>query len=758
MCVTAPSPSTAASCVVLPDYAVLRAGATQRFSVSMSDGAGNPLVLVAGIAWSAVNNGAVSSSTTTSVDFTAASVAAPAADGPRATIGTVSCFARVEVVSGAADAGELAVIVTDELTGRGVSGSTVIATDNLGTTLGNSVTTGANGYAKLTGITGTEVSVTAYSADYNYLTIAGYDYANGSRVLSMVLRRNPTDKYGGQKGTFNGVPTTANLHAGISGMSVAGAVHDQSFTQLVGATVPTWVKFGGTVDQMDVPLPAGVYLGYQDAGIKTAVASQGLAGVCGAGVGGEASILAGTCGTRTAWALSGDIPVADVPTEAFDGGINFVALLPNAGTLFRRFTSSVVRDVEFSLRATPTGPDGGPDFADNSNFTTRNHDFSPPGALPLAFRFAVLVPDVPKFRGTYADGVVILGGSRVPGRGFVPLGVGTALNTSPVDSKTDVQPGMPDAGIAAVRMAPTHHGIEGTDYSVMAVALPLNSISSATSGTAVAAVIGRPAGNALTFDANGGAPLGFAGPFPAYPEGAKYNFSSISQAGLTGRTFKLVAGGDLQADLTNNPPTLVRVAFIDAQEHRWVVFADPTKAVAGGFRLPTPPGGAVDRTFFTGMSTGGHSGMLVQTLRLANAGSPIDFRGLVEANSTNADRISEFTTAFASVDYSRPTVEWKTPTAGGTVTHGGTAVVVVKGFRVGTTAADDGYVMASFAGGIGCTDVTGTMYTSTDKGEVGLTIPSGCIGSTVTMTAMLVDVTGSSLNPPVAATVTATVQ
>lgn len=756
-CVDAPAASTVTKCSVLPDYAILKAGAAQKFSVEAFNAAGDPVVLASGVTWSAGAGGTIAGSGNTAT-FTAGSAAMAAGAGATATIGTVTCSATIETLDGTVGANEIAVVVTDELTGRGVNMATVIASDSAGAPIGAAVTTGANGYAKLTGITGTEVNVTVFATAFNYLTIANYEMGGSSRFLSFVLRRNQTDKYGGQKGTFNNVPVTSNVHAALSGMSIAGSITDLSLTQLLGNTVPTRVKIGNAIDQMNVPLPAGVYLGFSSEQIKTNVSAQGLAGVCAD----SSKVLAGTCGTRTGWALAGDVPLGDLPIDAFAGGVDnikFDVVLARIIPIFRKFNSSIVRDVEFSLKNTPLDPNGFPQFKDagTEDYTTKNHEFSPPGAVPLAFNFVNRVPDLPKFRNTYVDGVVLLGGANVPGRGVVPLGLGVAVNTDG-DAKTDKPMDLAAPGLVQLRMAPTHHGVEGSEYGILALGVSFKAFTDTSAGVSVSGIFGHPEGNKLAFDPTGANPVALPGPFPVMPEGAKYNYSATTNNGLAARTFKIPG-----FTTTTNPTTVVRVAFTDSFEHRWVVLADPAKVAANGFTLPQPPGAVpVDRTFANGMASGTRSTMLVQTIRLSDnpsVTSPalMPFKQLVEANNTNADRMTDFTTAFSFIDYSRPTIVWKTPMAGGTIAHGATAVVTVGHFKVGTTASDDGYVKVAFTGGTGCTEISGQTADTMGKGEVSLPIPAGCMGTNITATAKLVDINGADLVPPITEPITITV-
>jgi len=775
-CVAPPGPGDVDHCLIVPDKAVLKGGTTQRFTAFAFNATNDPLIPKEGATWT---GGMVAPATGNSTVLTAPM--APGMTTLTATFGMKTCTATIEALDPAVAATELAVVVTDELTGRGIPGATVVVSDpTTGAQIAMGGPTPANGYLKLTPVAGAEVNVTVFSSQYNYLTIANYDMT-GSRFVSMVLRRHQNDKYGGQKGTFTGVPMTSNVHAALSGMSIAGSITDLSLAQLLGNTVPTDVKIGNAVDQKGVPLPAGVYLGFSDTNIKTQVSAQGLAGVCGAGKGGETAILAGTCGTRTGWALAGDVPLGDLPIDAFAGGtenIKFDVVLARVLPIFRKFNSSIVRDVEFSLKNTPVDQNGAPQFNDagTEDFTEKNHSFAAPGAVPLAFNFVNKIPDLPTYRGTPVDGVVLLGGANVPGRGVVPLGLGVALNTAtPVDNKTDPVMGIPaGAGHAQLRMAPTHHGIEGSEYGVLALGVSFKAFTDSSAGIATSGIFVRPPANKLVFDPTGATPanildMGVTGGFPKMPEGAKYNYATAAINTVPGRSFRIP--GFTQ---TGNATTAIRVAFTDAFEHRWVVLADPAKALATGcgagtcpgFTLPAAPGGTTDRTFANAAGTT-RSQMLVQTIRLAAdpLGAPattLSYRNLVEASNTRADRLTEFTTAFSFIDYARPEISWKTPNSGMTgVMAGSNMVLVVDNFRVGGTTAEDGYVKVTLTGGTAmcqpAMDAESKMYSAMDKGEVSVALPAGCTGM-VTATAKLVDFNGADLNPPVTSTRGFTIQ
>ena len=757
-CVDAPAASTVTKCTITPDVIVAKTGSSTKVSVSAWDSSNKPVVLKTGVTWSAAAAAGTITGEGNSVSFTASTTPTSAPiEGPKATIGTTSCTANVSIVDGTVTAGSIRAVVTDELTGRGIANATVLASDAAGEPIGTAAVTDATGIANLTLTANAVVNVTAFHNDFNYLTISGYDMAAGTRVLSFVVRRNQVDLYGGQKGTFTNVPATSNVHAGIAGMSIAGSITDLSLTQLLGNSVPTRVKIGNAIDQMNVPLPAGVFLGFSDQQIKPNVAAQGLAGVCG-GAGAEDKIKNGTCGTRSAWALVGDVPLGDLPISKLAGGlsnIDFGGLLADIIPIFRKFNSSIVRDVEFSLKAPGVSADGGTDFAD-TDFTSANHDFQ---QMPLVFNFVAKVPDLPKYHGTYSDAVVLLGGASVPGRGVIPLGLGIGVNSSPADEKIDKQADLGSPGLVSMRMAPTHAGIEGSEYGVIALALSIKGLTGGSGGISTSGVFGRVPQNQLAFDPKGTSANGtvtLPSPFVAYPESAKYNFTNTAQGALAGRHFIFAADPGVAGT------SMVRVVFTDGNEHRWVVYGDSSKATTTGLTVPkVPAGGAfLDRTFSNGMASGSRSTMLVQLVRLNSApatttGTALTFTNIVELNDTNADRLTDFTTGFSFTDYGRPGISWKTPAAGGTVAKGSTLVVTPANFRVGTTAADDGQVKVTFTGGTGCIDLLGAAATA-GTADISLTLPVACTGA-VQMKATLADTQGNPIVPEVSSTISATI-
>jgi hypothetical protein len=761
-CVNPPAATEVTKCQITPDLAVMAAGSKATFFVSAWGANNTPIVLKDGATWSASSGSPLTGSGTgLSAEFTAGSTAATTAtNAVTATIGSVTCTAKA-IVLPAPGANEVAVAVIDELSGRPVQGAKVVLSQTDGTIIqqgGNdAVDTSAAGHAALQ-LTGnpTAYSVSVFHADFSYVTVA--NYSGSARFLAFALRRNATDTYGGYKGKFNNVPATSNVHAALAGMSIAGSITNLNITSLLGPSVETDIVIGSAINQQDVPIPAGVFLGFGDQKIKDDVAGLGLNGVCAD----ESKTAAGTCGTRTAWALAGDVPLGDLPIDAVAGGLDNIdigALLSRILPIFKKFNSSIVRDVEFNLVPTPgaaTGNPAYPNYRTDTAYAAADHDFT---QVPLAFSFAAKLPELPKYKGTFVDGAAIIGGANVVGRGVVPLGIGVGVNTAtPIDGQVDKQADLPAAGMISVRMAPTHHGIEGSHYGLLIAAISAKGLTDASAGVGASALFPRLPGNKLVFDPKGTTPIDVSGQaFPAYPEGAKFNFTSTAQGAVPARSFRI-------ATAVSNVNVL-RVSFSDFRERRWDVLVDPASTSTSGFTLPTVPGTLADRLFFNNLSTGERSDYVVQAFRMAKdplAATPaaVTFNNYVELNDTNADRTTDFLTAFSFLNYGRPAIKFTTPSnSPATIAKGSKLEIKVNNFSIGTTASNDGVLKLSFTGGTGCTDVVLKTEVTAGSGELEHTLPMACGGTGVMIKAELLAIDETTpVAPPVSTTITATIQ
>ena len=741
-CVAPPPASSAASCQVTPDFVLGRPGAKVRFDVSVRDATGKPVVLSEGITWTAVDPAVEGGGAGPSATFTL-KTQAEASEAVVAKVGPAVCFARVTVLAAEAPVGQVRVVVTDELTGRPLQGARVVAATGTGTASGASATDASGvAWVPATGV----VSLTAFHADYGYLTLAHYDTAEGSRDVTLPLRRNPLEFYGGAKGTFRNLPTTANLHVGFAGLSTPGLGLDIAPEQLNGPLQTVSVNLGGLPREWE--LPAGTYLALPSNPVKAEHQAPGVAGVCDASLSGitsaEEAIRAGTCGTRTAWALAGDVPPTEIPPSLLSPTIDGSQVLVQSIPLLRRFQSSVVRDVQFRLLPTPGAANGEPKFGDTAHFASVEHDFQ---QLPLGFQFAVRVPPLPRYRGVFLDGAFVLGAASVPGQGLVPLGLGFAVNVAPPDPNTDVQAGLPAPGLVSVRMAPAHHGLEGSAYRLLVLATSNATLNAVSAGTVSSGLI-EPLAR-LSFDPRGHTPVQLSRGFLSLPEGARYNFTAEPYRGLEGRQFRFISDPGLSG------ATLLRVVFTNRLGHRWTVLLDPARATSG-FRLPVPPAPLEDRTYF-GDTTGTRALLLVQALAASKPGndSALGPVALAEGNDVNLGQLADVTRAWSVLDYRRPEVSWLVPDGDGlSVPRESTVRVRTTGFRVGSGLTDDGYVQLSFTGGTGCEGQTvrGDVDASQGRGEVELKLPPGCSGLGLFMTATLVDPSGAPLRPAVSST------
>jgi hypothetical protein len=766
-CVAAPASAAIAGCQVVPDLVVLRVGALARFEVRAVDATGAPVVVPQGAIWAAVDGGPLSGS---GAGPSAVLVAqAPTADSGapaaavQATLGSVSCQASAVVLPASPAAGEVWAVVADELSGRPVTGIDVVLSLDDGSVSSTAQTDG-RGLARLALPGGqASYSVTAFGPDHDYLTIARYQGA--SRYLSLVTRRNQVDRYGGYAGAYTSVPATSNVHLGMAGTSLPGSITSLSFPAILGPGVPTDIKLG-TINLPGVAIPAGMTLGQGDSKFKGSYAAQGLAGVCtdDAGVPDEARIAVGACATRAAWSLTGDVPFSQLPLTAIAGGtanLNIPQLLGQLIPAFKLFNSSVARDVAFSLQPTARDDAGQPDFSDQSRFTHLDLDFA---QLPLGFIFTAKLPDLPKYRGAYVDGALALGAADVAGRGVVPLGIGAAVNadhdaqTDRYVSTADNQILNPSPGLISLHMAPTHHGLEGAPYLLLVAAMSTASTTDVSAAAGASAIVARLPANQLTFNPDGTVPVDVSGAaFPAYPDGARFNFLDVDQDGIPPRSFRFAA---TPPDLSGSG--LLRVTFSDDLGRRWTVVADASRA-ADGFRLPKPPSSA-DRLFAQGLATGTRSSLEVGTQRLqttpgVDGGAALTFGDVVELGSTNADHTTELLTGFTFLAYGRPTVAFTTPaTNPATVTPGSTLGLQVSGFKLGDTAGADGVVRLTFTPATSCPPAILKVETTPGNGALTYPLPGGCTGQETVRAELLKTDQATAVLPPVSASLLLTVQ
>jgi hypothetical protein len=389
----------------------------------------------------------------------------------------------------------------------------------------------------------------------------------------------------------------------------------------------------------------------------------------------------------------------------------------------RTLSSSVRRDVEFELRAPTLDPSGVPDLSDVTRFTQLRWEFK---SVPLGFSFVARTPRLPKFRDAFVDRVLATGVALQPGRGAVPLGVGTALNVQPADDQLDAKGALASSQFA-VRMAPRHHGLEGASYALVTQA---RSTAFPALGRASSTLVTRVPQDLLFFD-----PKGSEHPL----DQSMSAFLSLPEDGrlaLATRHFTLSARTDA---------TVVRVTFTRADGAKWDVLVDPTMPE---FKLPVPPGLA-DRL--------PDAQVTVQTQRYDE---PVTSDRLVQfaewAARPQLHDPLRFLTAWASVEAFPRAVKFTEPsTPGRTLSAGATLSIAVQGAHLGPRA-NDHLLAVRFTNGLQCPDVVASEEIS--PGLVQVTLPQACRGVGLVIDAELIDQQRQPLAPAVSTRTIVTVQ
>ncbi len=734
-CVAPPEPSQVASCEVTPAVVVGSPGLVVDFRVWVRDSAGRPLVPRGGLTWAALTPSVTEAAVAAAGRFVLAEPASEHA-AVRVQVGEASCSARVTVLPPEVPEGGVRVLVVDSQTGWPVPLAVVAVSGDDGEQTAAMVTN-ADGTAWVPARG--EVGLTAYHPEFGYLTLARHD-ASRFRDVRLALVRNPLDRFGGVRGalpTVEGALTAGSLlRVGVAGLSVPGLPSDQTSEFLVGpereVSLPVW----SGVEAPRLSLPSGAALWMADARVPE-VSLPGLAGMCdGALLGGldpELTMRAGACGTRTAWALTGVLSVADLPLGALQPKVDPLLQLGRVLQGSPRFFSLLARDTPFTLAPTPGIGVGAPDV--QAAEYSQPLPFGSSQGVRLSFPFVVQVPSLPQYLGTYLDRAYVLATVGAPGRGLVPLGLGAAGNTSPADPNTDADSRLGRPGHIPVRMAPAHGGLEGQPYRLLVSAVGEAADGSLATSTLVKTFEGP------RFDPEGLRPVAMDAGFLSLPESARYNFDGESHQGLGGREFKATV---------DSRATLVRVEFSTRAGRRWTVLMPPDD-VDDGVQVPRPPFGFEDRTFASPLGAT-RARLHVEVLRVSSLGrrEGEGVARLVAADGPRMERLADLTDAIASVRLGHPEVTWLHPEADGQRLARGSAVRLrVSGFRLGAPPEGQGRVHIRLQGGAGC---VGPFDMEQDAptdgvGEFQLRMPEGCQGVGATLTATLVGPDGVPLRP-----------
>ncbi|MGI5861715.1 MAG: hypothetical protein ACOX6T_06610 [Myxococcales bacterium] len=688
-------PDTSAdACAIFPDYAVMRAGQPVTFRAVAYKNK-KPVSLGANaFTWTALNSAVeqVDGGTFKGKDPTGGE----ATEAIKAEASGASCKAKVVVV-GDMGTNKARVFVIDEMTGRPVADATVVIDGGASRITLEAEANVPGSYVTTTDLPAKPV-VSVFHHDFQYVTLAGVSKTD----LLVPIRRNATIKSGGFKGNFKNLPTAA-ISAGIAGASIAGSFTDLEVDLLIGELEETTLQLG-SLELPNVPLPSGVVIGN-----KTEFRAFSAPGVCD----NEDQVLSGSCGTVAAWGLMGTIPVAAVLPIVNDymagNGVNIgkalAAMMPHLSS----FKSALARDVSFTLKS------GAPDF---STFTTQ--DFEP--TVELSLRQTVEVPLLP----SGLDGAIVLSGAQVLGRGLVPLGLtaGTDTNdefTTPDGKVIGIDVGANDEvsyhndGKLTLRMAPSHSGIEGSEYVAITLALSTSgTLADGALATTGLVKFQESMPHTSTVSYGNAAFLGFG-------DGGDYNYRTGEFTGA-----KLVSGASIN-----------RIVFLGPNMNRWMVYFKEAN-----FSVPLPPEGFEDRTIASGAprATGSwRSPFIAQAIALKDG---VDMDGLFEFDDVNANQIAENTTAFSIYELMTD-VTFVEPAD----CYGGCSVATGEvTFKVLVTGHDSSKGSVQFqadaekkTGAIGADRLASATFS----------LGAG----THTITARLVDTAGNPIDPPVQTTI-----
>ena len=495
---------------------------------------------------------------------------APGSATITATIGTATCTVT-DTNYAAATSGNVRVVVLDALTRSPVPGARVVVKSGAGET---DDVTDNTGVVDIASPGGTSFDVSVFTAvdptntdapnGYQYVTVMG----TTSNDLVIYLPRNKVpDMSGGYKGTLTTDDFAKlgadSVHLALAGTSIPGNFMDLDLSVLIGELIQTHISLAG-VDQ-NVPLPSGMVLGIGSNMFKGDYDPLGIPGL------------------RTAWALGGNLPldkVTQVLGPVISGGstsnLPIGQLVGQLLPLFNGLYSSVTPGVSISEYARVQDPnDNTKTLPDFSKFPDQALNFD----TALGLKAIVDVPTLPKLAdGSYLDGAVILGGTRVVGQGLVPLGVTAGTDVS--DPQNDTPNGVvndtganPDPGKVIMRLAPEHGGIEGSDYVILSIALSFGNLTGG-GGTAISGLSKEVSSIGYQQEINFGPTA-----YMPFANGAKLDSATrvFTPAAVDGADF-------------------YRLALTNGQNQGWVVYhasaaspitlPDPTAYLCGGASAP----------------------------------------------------------------------------------------------------------------------------------------------------------------------------
>ncbi|MFH1833596.1 MAG: hypothetical protein ABH877_01110, partial [bacterium] len=542
--------------------------------------------------------------------------------------GSATPSAAVKVTNyGAVAGGHVRVLVLSEQDGKPLSGAKVRVIDKSGAAQTDAVT-GADGTVDVdcTGQTPPQ-AVHVFHADYNWVSV--YTPGDSDLLISTSPNSDP-DKVGGFRGKFDfsKIPNPGEVQLGIAGASIPGNLINIDFTTLIGEMLTRHVKIGSLVDE-EVPLPSGIVLTVSGENVKEDYQPFGVAG------------------PRVAWGIGGKVPIAEIIrilTPLLSGGtpdmesLAIGAILAKVMPFFDNFrhainSSVTITDLDKVVDdgTTIKDPVGNPNGAANPDYNrdgettdlVANYQSFPEVNLtlsqPLTARTSMTPPTLPKAtNGSYLEGVIVISGVMVPGRGLVPLGISAAVDAA---NDEDVADGIIDtdpdtAGNQSkleLKLAPKHGGIESGKFVFIVLALSLDFGDDRSN---------QISGFVVYPDVATGLPASITLP-PAF-----LGFATGTHSTAT-RSFTVTN--------TDSAKTFIRAEFSGGEDKKWHVYFP-----GSGFALPVPPAGMTDRA-------GADSDLSLIHVRLTTHGSG-GFSDFMKFSSDNMIDMVSLAERFALTD------------------------------------------------------------------------------------------------------------
>ncbi len=486
--------------------------------------------------------------------------------------------------------GSVRVVVFNENSGEALEGITV-AIEGVAT----AGTTDASGVAVFESqdCSTNGCNVHVYETDGDYSAVSVMSVMANDLLIPLVPAPDAT-KAGGFKApfTWDEMPAVLqkDLRVGVAASSIPGNLVNVDFMGILGDLVLTDIELGSIEES--ITLPQGLELWLDETQVVGPARVSGLPGM------------------NSIWGLGGFLKMGDViglVTDAMSGGdIDIPALLPEVLPMLEDFYHGLVPSLEFEAMAKIQDVD---DANDNGSTDDLIADFENFPALPnesgkVSFNRAMDQNVTISYNNLPAgsSGVVSLVGAMQTGIGFVPLGLGVAMEESE------------GAGVSSVDAfyAIQHSGLVGYPYYVLSIALDVQGLIDGDGSINIAGVIDYRQSDAPA-SVTAGTFMSLFGTVTATPDEDKLAYQSDADA------------------------TFVRATYT-AEGRTWNVFYP-----AGNQEITiTRPADMPD--MFTDAD-----GMLIAA-RLADGNGNISFDDVFEFNSTNVNMLNDLAQAFVIFD------------------------------------------------------------------------------------------------------------